>query len=421
MTAVALAIGAALLAAVAILGLAIWSIKAHREPRLTLRPEAPLQAMLPSLAGLALGAPTAGNAVELLEDAAFFDALLADIGAARRTVHFETFLWKEGVLGQRVADALSAAARAGRTVRVVLDANGCKRMGRRVREQLRAAGCGLAFYHPRTLANIGVVLERDHRKIAVLDGRIAYVGGHCITDEWIGEGGKPPVRDVSVRLRGPVVHAIQSAFCENWVEVTGHLFAGDDSFPPLEEAGETVAHVASLKPEGSPPAVKLLHYGAICLARKRLWIQNPYFLPEPEARQAFAEAVRRGVDVRVMMPAAEVSDMPLVQHAAHRNFQRLLEDGVRLFEYRRVLLHQKVMTADGTWCAVGTTNFDVRSLETDDQITVGFQDAALAARLERMFEHDLQHCVELDAASWRRRPALHRLKDNTLHLLKEVL
>jgi cardiolipin synthase A/B len=295
-------------------------------------------------------------------------------------------------------------------------------MGQAVREEMRQAGCRLAYFHPRTPANIGVVLERDHRKQVVVDGRIGWVGGHCIADEWLhGSMDRRPVRDISVRLRGPVVHALQSAFSENWIEVTGQLFAGDDVFPLQAAAGEVVAHVASLKPEGSPPAVKLLHYAAICLARKRIWIQNPYFLPEPEAMVAFAEAVKRGVDVRVMMPAARVSDMPLVQHAAHRNFRRLLESGLRLFEYQAALMHQKVMTVDGAWCAVGTTNFDVRSLETDDQITVGFQHAPLARRLEEIFEADLRHCVELDVATWNRRSLAHRLKDNTLYLLKEVL
>ena len=214
---------------------------------------------------------------------------------------------------------------------------------------------------------------------------------------------------------------MQSAFSENWVEVTGKLFVGDDVFPPLERAGDTVAHLASVKPEGSAPAVKILHHAVICCARKRIWIQNPYFIPEPDAVQAFADAVKRGVDVRIMVPAAEASDMPVVQHAAHRNFQRLLDGGVRIFEYGRTLLHQKVMTIDGAWCAVGSSNFDDRSFETNDEITLGFLDAALARRLEEIFEADARHCVELDAARWRRRGTLHKLQDSALYLFNEVL
>jgi cardiolipin synthase A/B len=412
----------ALLGAIAILGVAIWSIKRHKDPHLQLETDEPLEELIPSISGMALGMAIPGNAVEIFQNGAFFDALLQDIRGARHTVHFETFLWKDGALGRRMADAFSRKARAGVTVRLVLDATGCKRMGEDARRQMREAGCQLALYHPRTLKNIGVIPERDHRKLAILDGRTAWVGGHCIVDEWLGDAeDRHHVRDLSVRLRGPVVHAVQSAFSENWIEVTGRLFVGAHVFPPLEPAGEVQAHVASMKPEGSAPAVKILHHAVICCARRRLWIQNPYFIPEPDAIEAFGQAVKRGVDVQVMVPAAAVSDMPLVQHAAHRNFQQLLEAGVRIFEYGRTLLHQKVMTVDGVWCAVGSSNFDDRSFETNDEITLGFLDHRLAGHLEDVFREDMKHCTELNATDWKERGLLHRAKDSALYLFNEVL
>ena len=410
-----------LLLAVALLGLTIWSVKRHKDPHLALKADAPLEELIPSIAGLSLGMAIRGNAVEIFENGAFFDALIDDIGAARRTVHFETFLWKEGRLGERMAQALSRKAREGLKVRMVLDAVGCKKIGA-ARSRMEEAGCEIAIYHPRTLKNIGMLAERDHRKLTILDGRVAWVGGHCIVDEWLGEArNRHEVRDLSVRLRGPVVQAVQSAFTENWVEVTGKLFVGEDAFPPLEPAGDVVAHMASMKPEGSAPAVKILHHTVICCARKRLWVQNPYFIPEPDAVGAFAQAVQRGVDVRIMVPSADVSDMPIVQHAAHRNFQRLLDCGVRLFEYQKTLLHQKVMTVDGVWCAVGSSNFDDRSFETNDEITLGFLDRGLAKRLEETFEADLRDCVELNAAKWKKRGLMHRAKDSALYLFNEVL
>jgi cardiolipin synthase A/B len=415
-------INLALIAAVLVLGIAIWSVKRHKDPHLQLESREPLEKLIPSLSGMSLGAAVRGNAVEIVQNGAFFDALLEDIAAARRSVHFETFLWKEGALGRRMAEAFSAKAREGVKVRLVLDAQGTRKMGEAAREQMRAAGCELAIYHPRTLKNIGVFAERDHRKLCVLDGRVAWVGGHCVVDAWLGEAqDRQHVRDLSVRLRGPVVHAVQSVFSENWVEVTGRLFIGDDVFPPLEPAGEVEAHVASIKPEGSAPAVKILHHAVICCARERLWIQNPYFIPEPDAVEAFGKAVRRGVDVRIMVPSTEASDMRIVQHAAHRNFQQLLDSGVRIFEYHRTLLHQKVMTADGAWCSIGSSNFDDRSFETNDEITLGFLDRALARRLEEIFEADRAHCTELDAAQWKKRGLLHRAQDSALYLFNEVL
>ena len=151
--------------------------------------------------------------------------------------------------------------------------------------------------------------------------------------------------------------------------MTGELFVGEDFFPELDDAGDVAIHVARVKPEGSAPAVKILHHLAICCARERIRIQNPYFLPEPAAIEALGRAVARGVDVRVMVPSAGASDMPIVQHAAHRNFERLLALGVRILEYQKTLLHQKVMSIDGVWCAIGSSNFDDRSFEINDEIT----------------------------------------------------
>ena len=411
-----------LLLVVAVLGLAIWSIKRHKDPSLEFQSDLPFEKLVPSLSGLSLGMTFEGNAVEVLENGAFFDALLKDILAARHSVHFETFLWKDGALGRRLAGALCERARAGVAVRVLVDANGGKKMGKDVRQALKEAGCRFAIYHPRILKNIGVLSERDHRKIAVIDGETAFVGGHCVVDDWLGDAqDRDHVRDLSARLRGPIVHAVQSAFSENWVETTGELFVGEAFFRPLERQGGVIAHLASVKPEGSAPAVKILHNLALCCARKRLWIQNPYFIPEPSAIEAMVRAVARGVDVRVMMPSAGASDMKIVQHAAHRNFHKLLEGGVRLFEYRKTLLHQKVMTVDGVWCALGSSNFDDRSFETNDEITLGFLDAGLARRLEEIFEKDLPDCVELDARTWAQRGIGHKLLDHAWYLLNEVL
>jgi cardiolipin synthase len=414
-------INIALLVAVALLGIAVWSIKRHKDPHLQLESREPIENLVPSISGLSLGMAIRGNSVEIYENGAFYDALIADIAAAKRSVHFETYLWKDGKLGRRMAEAFSGKAREGLRVRLVLDAVGCKKIGA-ARQQMEAAGCEIAIYHPRTLKNIGVIAERDHRKIAILDGKIGWVGGHCIVDEWLGDAqDRHHVRDLSVRLRGPVVHAVQSAFSENWVEVTGKLFVGEDYFPPLEPAGDVLAHIASMKPEGSAPAVKILHHTIICCARERLWLQNPYFIPEPDAVEAFCKAVARGVDVRIMVPSTEVSDMPAVQHAGHRNFQQLLDGGVRIFEYQRTLLHQKVMTVDGVWCAIGSSNFDDRSFETNDEITLGFLDRGLARKLEEIFERDRADCIELQAKEWKKRGLVHRAKDSALYLFNEVL
>lgn len=359
----------ALFSLIVLLSIVIWSIRRHRDPKLHIECSSPIDELIPSLAGLALGTAVPGNSVEVLENGAFFDVLVERIRSAQMSVHFETFLWKEGALGQRMADALSERARAGKQVRVLLDAEGSKDVGKASVRQMKEAGCRVVFFHEKVWRNIGVLNDRDHRKIIVIDGREAFVGGHCIVDSWLGDAqDSEHVADISVRLRGPIVNSVQAAFSENWAGETGELFLGDDVFPTLEPAGDVLIHAAYVKPESSAPAVKILHHTAICLARKRIWIQNPYFIPEPEAIDAFGEAVSRGVDVRVMMPSTAGSDNPMVQHAGHRNFEKLLRCGVRLFEYPHTLLHQKVMTIDGVWSAVGSSNFDDRSFETNDAL-----------------------------------------------------
>ena len=408
--------------AIVVLVTVIWSIRRHRDPDLEIDCDAPLAELMPSLSGLTQSAVYVGNTVELFENGAFFDVMFEEIKAATRTVHFETFLWKEGVLGQRLVDSLVERRRAGVKVRVLVDGDGGKKIGRDVERQLTAAGCKFALHHPKHWRNIGVFNERDHRKIVVLDGRVALVCGHCIVDNWLGDAqDREHVRDLGVRLRGPIVHAVQAAFSENWVEDTGELFVGEDAFPELQRQGDVDVHVASLKPEGSAPAVKVLHHLVVCVARKRIRIQNPYFLPDDEAIEALGQAVARGVDVRVMVPSADASDMPIVQHAAHRNFHKMLARGVRIFEYQRCLLHQKVMAVDGVWCAIGSSNFDDRSFETNDEITLGIRDAALAKQLEEIFERDCKHCVELKLETWQARGVLHRLQDNVLHAFNELL
>jgi cardiolipin synthase len=414
--------GGLLLGIVLLFVLIIWSIRRHRDPDLQIECDSPIDALMPSLAGLTLGTVVGGNRAEVHENGAFFDVLLERIGVARESVHLESFLWKDGVLGRRVAAALGERARAGVKVRVMLDAEGSRNVGEGAVRQMREAGCRVVFFHSRRLRNIGVYNDRDHRKLVVIDGREALVGGHCIVDHWLGDAqDHEHYADVSLHLRGPIVHSLQGAFSENWAGETGELFVGEAVFPTLEPAGDLRMHAVYAKPENSAPTVKILHHTAICLARRRIWIQNPYFIPEPDAIDAFAAAVKRGVDVRVLMPSTSGSDNPMVQHAGHRNFERLLRSGVRLFEYPHTLLHQKIMTVDGVWSAIGSSNFDDRSFETNDELTLSIADPALAARLDAIFEKYVPRAVEVKLQTWSRRSPWHKAKDHFFYLLNELL
>jgi len=410
------------LALIAALVWVIWSIRRHRSPVLQVESDCGIDKLMPSLSGLSLGTSVEGNTVDILENGHFYDVLEQRIRAAQKSVHFETFLWKPGQLSDRLSAAFKDRAQAGLPVRIMLDAEGCKTIEPDMVQRMREAGCKVKFFHKRSIYTIGVLNDRDHRKICVLDGQEAFVGGHCITDDWMGNAEDHEHNsDVSVWLHGPIVHSIQGAFSENWAGETGELFVGDDFFPVLHKVGDIAIHAAYLKPENSAPAVKILHHTALCLARERIWIQNPYFIPKIEAIHALGSAVKRGVDVRVLMPATSGSDSPMVQHAGHRHFETLLKLGVRLFEYPHTLLHQKVMTIDGCWSAVGSTNFDDRSFDTNDEITLGILDKGIAAKLDAIFEKYVARAEEIQLEKWRKRSIFIKIKDNAAYLLNDIL
>lgn len=413
----------ALMAVVIVLLVVIlWSVKRRRRPHLALEPTG-LDDLIPSIAGLTQTSCVGGNRVELLQNGAMWDRVFEDIAAAKETINYETFLCKEGELTRRMAEALAAKAREKNVqVRVLLDGSGGKKFGKKQLAMLKEAGAKIRKYHPMRLSNIGLINNRDHRKIFVIDGRIAWVGGHCLTDNWLGDAqDKQHFRDISARVEGPVVAQFQSVFAENWIEETGEVPGGTNFFPELERVGDINAHAVWLSPAGSPSTLKLLHYMLIRLATKRIRIQNPYFLPDPDARKALLEAVRRGVDVRVMIPADHASDAPLVQHASHHHFGTLLKGGVRLYDYNRTLLHQKIVVVDGMCSSIGSTNFDDRSFEINDEVSLVVYDEGIARELEETFERDLKDSTERHLEEWKNRPVLHKLRDFASFVFNEQL
>jgi cardiolipin synthase len=278
------------------------------------------------------------------------------------------------------------------------------------------------WFRAHKLRHIARFNCRDHRKLAIIDGRIGYAGGHCVVDTWLGNAeSHDHVRDISVRVRGPIVHQLQSTFAENWVASTGELFVGDAVFPRLERVGETPAHIARISSTDLASDVKMLYYLLIACSRHSIRIQNAYFIPDPAAVQLLAAAVRRKVDVRIMSPAPSASDMPIVQHAARRTYAQLLEAGIQVYEFQKTLLHQKVIVVDGLWVGVGSSNFDDRSFEINHELVLGFCDAALAAEFEAIFVKDMQDCEKLDRYRWSQRSVKDRAIDRLAYLLNEQL
>ncbi|HLJ73666.1 MAG TPA: phospholipase D-like domain-containing protein, partial [Thermoanaerobaculia bacterium] len=263
----------------------LWTTNRRRtKTRFDLSGDGDLESMLPTLVGITESSIDHGNRVEVIQNGAFFDRLLEDVGRARKSVHIESYIWWQGAICDRVADALSAAARRGVEIRLMLDYSGSTRMKSKLRDRMCQAGCAVRRFRPLRVSNIGRMNLRTHRKIAVIDGRIGYIGGHGIAEEWTGDGqDKHHWRDTAVRMEGSVVTTLQGVFCENWIEETGEVPVGEKYFPRLDASGPIDAHVAYASPRGSLSSVQLLYYLAINAARKELLIQNPYFLPHEDA------------------------------------------------------------------------------------------------------------------------------------------
>lgn len=412
-----IAFGGLILALVALTVL-LWSEKRHPDTRLQVKTPGELRALLPSLAGLTHSTLEAGNSIQVLQNGVmFFPALHRDIAAAKQSVHIESFIWYDGKVARALADLLAKKAREGVEVRVLVDGSGGRQLKGEVKEMLEKAGVRVAHFHPLRISNLGRMNNRDHRKLMIIDGRIGYIGGYCIADEWAGNAeNRKQYRDTGLRIIGPIVNRLQAAFAENWIEETGDVPAGETYFPKTAPTGTSVAHLAYTSPDGSVSSVQILYYLAISAAKREILIQNPYLLPDAQAIEALEQAVQRGVDVRIMVPSDDATDSAVVQHASHHHFGTLLKRGVKIYEYDKTLLHQKVIVIDGTWSCVGSTNFDERSFQLNDEVSIGVHDPAIAAQLRAAFVDDLRFTKQRHFQEWQDRSMWHKLTDGVAYL-----
>jgi cardiolipin synthase len=409
---------AGLILAMVALTVTLWSVKRKPETYLEVRNPGDLQTLIPSIVGVTQGNLELGNKIEVLQNGdGFFPLFLRDIAAARQSVHIESYIWWDGAMPHRIAELLAQKARQGVEVRLLIDASGGHKMSSDTEKLMTGAGVVVKRFHPPRFKNLGRLNNRDHRKEMIIDGRIGYIGGYGIADEWTGRAqDKKHWRDTGLRVEGPIVNRLQGAFCENWIEASGEIPAGEKYFPKLAPAGTTSAHLAYTSPTGTVSSVQVLYYLAIKAARREIIIENPYLLPDKDAIEALYDAVRRGVSVKILVPATSSTDSPIVQHASHHHFGTLLKRGIRVFEYEPTLLHQKLIVVDGQWACVGSSNFDDRSFQLNDEITMGVLDRNIAGQLVTAFHSDIRHARERHFDEWQKRPLWHKLIDGLAYV-----
>ena len=369
------------------------------------------------------GAPLSPcNRVDILKNGVkIFPAMLAAIRAARKTINLEFYIYWDGQIGRQFAEALAERARAGVAVKVILDAVGSGLMSQSLIDFMHRNGIDLEWYHPIRWYTLSRVNHRTHRKLLVVDGEIGFVGGVGIADEWLGDAdSKEHWRETVARVEGPVVAQMQFAFMDNWVKSRGELLTGLDYFPPLESRGNHVAQVIKSSPSEGSSTVKLMYIVSIVSATKSICIASAYFVPDRDTIRALEGAVRRGVEVKVIVPG-EHTDVPIVRQASRWHYDLLLRRGIRIFEYQPTMMHAKTMVVDGIWSTIGSSNFDDRSFRLNDEVNVNVYDEGVAAEMERMFYEDLAKSEEITRRKWLRRPWWDRIKERLAGKLKPQL
>ncbi len=347
-----------------------------------------------------------------------FPAMLDAIRQARSRISLESFIYEDGIVGDQFTQALAEAARRGVTVRIVLDAIGGE-LSSESQQKLTGAGAALVMFNPVRPWTLEETNYRTHRKVLVVDGSVGFTGGVGIADHWIGNAdAEDHWRDTHLKVVGPAVRALEASFYENWLESGGETVPALDPERPAHDTGTRTIVVWS-NPTGGASNVKLLYLLAIAGARQQVDIESPYFILDESTRWSINEARRRGVRVRVLSDG-EITDSKAVKYASRKGYDDLLRIGVEIHEYQPTMMHVKAMVIDGVFTVAGTANFDNRSFELNDELTVAVWDRQLAGALSRDFEADVKRSKRFTLEEWSRRGLLDRSRETFWGMFGEV-
>lgn len=366
-----------------------------------------------------------GNEVRLLFNGEVFPPLWEDLEAARHTITFHVFWFRAGRVADRLAGILKERARAGVRVLFLYDAYGAD-VDDDYLDDLREAGVEAAVFRPPRWNTLYKIQHRMHARTVLIDGHTGYTGGFSIADEWEGDGRhEDQWRDTTVRVRGPLANQLQAAFASNWVEATGELLIGDrifplDDAPGGERPGDVEAGLMFDAPSHGSTNAERFFMLSIAGSRERLYITNAYFVPDHHFRRALVEAAERGVDVRVLTPGVN-NDRMSTYWAGRYGYEDLLAGGVRIYHYRPTMVHAKTLVADGHWAAIGSVNFDNRSMVLNDEVAVITRDQRIAEGLERAFLADLEFADEVSLEEVRARPLTDRFREHFYRAFSAVL
>ncbi len=371
---------------------------------------------------------TTGNEVKLLINGEEkFPEVLQVLHQAKNHIHIEYYIYEDDVIGNEIANVLIQKAGEGVAVRFIYDAFGSRSIRKNLVKRLKAAGVqAFPFYKIIFIALANRLNYRNHRKIIVVDGRTAFVGGINVSDRYINEAGTPNQlfwRDTHLRIDGHGVHYLQFIFLRDWnFCAKQNIHRGEEYFPrdiDLPESANKLVQIAASGPDSDTPTIMFSILQAINLATKEILVTTPYFIPGSSLIDALTIAALSGISVKLLIPGK--SDSLLVNLAAHSNYDDLLQAGVEIYKYTKGFVHAKTMVTDRSIAIVGTANMDTRSFDLNFEVNAIVYDQEIASQLAGVFYEDLKNAEKIDIAVWNNRPWYRQLLEQTARLVSPLL
>ncbi|CAL9496826.1 putative cardiolipin synthase YwiE [Streptomyces sp. enrichment culture] len=367
-------------------------------------------------------AATEGNLLTPLRNGdEIFPAMLGAVRAARHTVDMMTFVYWRGDIARRFAEALAERARAGVRVRLLLDGFGARQIERRLLDEMDAAGVQVAWFRKPAWVSPFKQNHRCHRKALIVDEHTAFTGGVGIAEEWCGDARHPGEwRDTHVEVRGPAVDGIAAAFAQNWAECHDELYDDRDRFAGHERHGDAIVQVvrgsASIGWQDMQTLIRLV----LTSAEERFRLATAYFAPDRYFVDLLCATARRGVEVEILLPGPH-TDQRACRLAGQAYYADLLAAGVRVRQFQPTMMHAKVITVDGVASLIGSTNFNRRSMDHDEEVMLAVLDETFTATLDGHYDEDVARSVTIDPARWKRRAALQRAAERAVTPLRRFL
>lgn len=366
-----------------------------------------------------------GNTIELMNNGeGTYPQLWKDIASAKKTITVQMYFSKPGAVADTMARYLGERARAKVRVLLLMDAFGSQGLNGEWSDKLKSEGVEIAWLRPVRWYSLHKAAQRSHVRVVVVDGEVGWTGGFGLADYWLGDGRHDNQwRESNARFSGPTVAGLQAAFASGWAESTGELITGDMFFPPasFSEEGTVNAGLMHTTPTiGSTPAERFLAL-SIVGARKTLYIANSYFVPGENFMNLLLAAAKRGVDVRVLTVSGK-TDVKTTWYAGRTYYEKLLAGGVRIYEYKPTMMHSKTIVVDGIWSAVGSLNFDNRSMAFNNESTLVVHDTGIGSRMNALFLEDVEmYSDEIKLETFRKRSRKGRLLEWGAQKLRRVL